>query len=124
MSALAIRIIGGVLGGAIGTFISDKIYHFIYRPVKKLEQQSPPKQFDTKFQDVKSFEEIVTIELHEQQNNTPSRDEEHEHITIDTDVYIDIENENESENLFINDAIYDNTYIDYYTLYFGNEKEN
>lgn len=118
MSALAIRIIGGVLGGAIGTFISDKIYHFIYKPAKKIEQQLPPKQFDTKFQDVKSFEEIVAIELHEQENN-----EQHEDIITDTNLCIDIEVANESEKLFVNDAIYDNTYIDYYTLYFGNETE-
>lgn len=123
MSALAIRIIGGVLGGAIGTFISDKIYHFIYKPVKKIEQQLPPKQFDTKFQDVKSFEEIVAIELHEQENNGPLRDEQPEDIITDTNLCIDIEVANESEKLFVNDAIYDNTYIDYYTLYFGNETE-
>lgn len=121
MSALAIRIIGGVFGGAIGTFISGQIYDYFNKPVKKIEQQSPPKQFDTKFQDVKSFEEIVAIELCEQENNKPS---EHEHLYIDINLCTDIENDNEHENLFINDAIYDNTYIDYYSLYFGHIKEN
>jgi hypothetical protein len=123
MSALVVRIIGGVCGGAIGTFISGQIYDYIYnKPVKKVEQPNPPQHFESKFQHVKSFEEILNIELREPENNNPLRNEKDAYI-IEI-INNNNENDNKDEKLFINDAIHDNTYIDYYSLYFGHEKEN
>lgn len=123
MSVLAIRIIGGVLGGTIGTIIGDKIYKYIY---VKREQSYTPKQIENKFDNVKSFQELMDIKLNESLNSTDSEEnqnEENENKIRDINYDIDVDIEDENESLFVNDAIYDNNYIDYYSLYFGHEKE-
>ena len=57
-SALVIRIIGGVCGGAIGTYISGKIYDYINRkPQLPLPPPETTKKIETKLEKVKSFEE-------------------------------------------------------------------
>jgi hypothetical protein len=66
-STLVIRIIGGVCGGAIGSYISAKIYDYVYN--KPQIQLSPLKKYNCKFKDAKSFEEIYKIQLKEQIDN-------------------------------------------------------
>lgn len=121
MSALAIRIIGGVIGGAIGTFISDKIYKYMYI---KSKESYPAKQIDNTLQKAKSFEEILNIEFNKQSNNNVYQEDGNKIKDINLNIDIDIENDNKNEKIFINDALYDNNYIDYYSLYFGHEKKN
>jgi len=60
--------------------------------------------------------------LREPENNNPLRNKKDAYI-IEI-INNNIENDNKDEKLFINDAIYDNTYIDYYSLYFGHKKQN
>lgn len=121
MAALAIRIIGGAVGGAIGTFIGDKIYKYIKR-------EAPPKQLENNSQDLKSFQDLLNIKLNETFNNTncEEKDNKNEVIEINSnkDIQPEFDFEIEIENFFINDAIYDNNYVDYYSLYFGHEKNN
>ena len=62
-STLVIRIVGGVCGGAIGSYISGKIYDYVYN--KPQIQPSPPKKYELKFKDAKSFQEIYKIQVNE-----------------------------------------------------------
>jgi membrane-associated HD superfamily phosphohydrolase len=122
MAALAIRIIGGAVGGAIGTFIGDKIYKYVKR-------EAPPKQIENNSQDIKSFQDLVNIKLNEQLNNTIAEEEKEKQnevieINSNKDIEPDDEVEFEIESLFVNDAIYDNNYFDYYSLYFGHEHKH
>jgi len=57
-TALVIRIIGGVCGGAIGTYVSGQIYDYIYTQQLYPSPPEPPKKFESKIKDAKSFEEI------------------------------------------------------------------
>lgn len=123
MSALAIRIIGGVVGGAIGTFIGDKIYKYI-----KPEVSASPKQIEHKPNDVNSFQDLLNIQLNDQLNNANCEEKEKQNEVIEINSNRNIEPDDdfefEIESLFVNDAIYDNNYFDYYSLYFGHEKKN
>lgn len=123
-SALVIRIIGGVCGGAIGTYISGKIYDYINKkpqlPPPPIPE--PPKIFENKIKDVKSFEEILNIQIQEQIDNgnkiTYEYDNEHGNTVTFKNIV------KERENVFVNDALYDNNYIDYYSLLFAYDKDN
>jgi hypothetical protein len=65
-SALFIRIVGGVFGGAIGTYISGYIYGYFNKkrqPIPQIKEQSQPPQYESKYKHVKSFEEILNIDI-------------------------------------------------------------
>lgn len=75
-SNLVINIIGGVCGGAIGTYVSGKIHDYIHNepqpsPPSPSQSQSPskPQKYDLKFKDAKSFEDIYKIQLKERLDN-------------------------------------------------------
>jgi len=123
-SSLVIRIIGGVCGGAIGTYISGKIYDYIYNK----PQLEPPKNFETKIKDAKSVEaklplveaklplveEILNIQIQEHIDNGNKYNYEYDNEHGNT---IQIKNpEVEKEVKNINNALYDNSYEDYFTL--------
>lgn len=122
-TALVIRIIGGVCGGAIGTYISGKIYDYINRkpqlPSPPIPE--PPKNFENKIKDVKSFQDILNIQIKEHienRNNNYEYDNEHGNS-------VEIKNiVKEKECLFVNDSIYDNNYEDYYTILCSLAREN
>lgn len=117
-SALVIRIIGGVCGGVIGTYISGKIYDYI----NQKPQLPTPKVFENKLKDVKSFEEILNIQIQEQIDNGNKNNYEYDNEHGNT---VDIKNiVEEKENMFVNDALHDNSYIDYYSLLFAHDKDN
>ena len=118
-TALVIRIIGGVCGGAIGTYVSGKIYDFIYsKPQLPPCPPEPPKKFENRIKEAKSFEEILNIQVQEHIHNgnkyTYEYDNEHGNtVTI----------KNTKETVFVNDALYDNNYIDYYSLLFAYDND-
>ncbi len=70
-SALIVRIIGGLCGGAIGTYISVQIYDYLNRNRQPITQKpfALPEKYELKFKDVKSFEEILNIQVNEYINN-------------------------------------------------------
>ena len=87
MSSLAIRIIGGVCGGAIGTYVSGKIYDYVYNK-KEIENTNSitktksnvnildekyDKKYENKISNVKSFEELLNIQIMEQLRNNKER---------------------------------------------------
>lgn len=119
-SALVIRIIGGVCGGAIGTYISGKIYDYINRkPQLPLPPPEPIKKFETKLENVKSFEEILNIQIQEHIDNGNKNNYEYDNEHGNTVII-----KNTKETVFVNDALYDNNYIDYYSLLFAYDKDN
>jgi hypothetical protein len=113
-SSLVIRIVGGVCGGAIGTYISGKIYdYFNSRPqINSPETNHQIPYYENKIKDAKSFEEILQIQVKEQIENCNKYDYEYDNEYGNT---VEIK---EKEIMFVNDAIYDNNYIDYYSLLF------
>lgn len=113
-SALVVRIIGGVCGGAIGTYLSGKIYEYIYNKPKQLPPPlEPPKKFESKIKDAKSFEEILNIQIKEQIDNGNKYTYEYDNEHGNT---IELKNsiEQEKETKFVNDALYDNNFDDYF----------
>ena len=119
-SALVIRIIGGVCGGAIRTYISGKIYDYINRkPQLPLPPPEPTKKFETKLENVKSFEEILNIQIQEYIDNGNKNNYEYDNEHGNT-----VTIKNTKETVFVNDALYDNNYIDYYSLLFAYDKDN
>ena len=115
-SALFIRIIGGVCGGAIGTYITGKIYDYIYNKPQQLPSHlpEPPKKFESKIKYAKSFEEILNIQIQEHIDNGNKYNYEYDNEHGNT---IQIKNpEVEKEVKNINNALYDNSYEDYFTL--------
>lgn len=114
-SALVIRIIGGVCGGAIGTYISGKIYDYIYnKPPLSPPQLEPPKNFETKIKHAKSFQEILNIQIQEHIDNGNKYNYEYDNEHGNT---IQIKNsEVEKEVKLVNDDLYDKSYEDYFTL--------
>ena len=114
-SALIIRIIGGVFGGAIGTYISGHIYDYLNRNRQPIPQKPlpTPEKYESKFKDAKSFEEILSIQVNEYINNQNGKN--------------DYEYDNEHGNTFninvkkkdetcVNDALYDCNFYDFYTI--------
>jgi len=126
-SALVIRIIGGVCGGAIGTYISGKIYDYInQKPQLPLPPPEPTKKFETKLENVKSFEaklplveEILNIQIQEHIDNGNKNNYEYDNEHGNTVII-----KNTKETVFVNDALYDNNYIDYYSLLFAYDNDN
>jgi len=121
-SAFVIRIIGGVCGGDIGTYVSGKIYDYIYnKPQLSPPQIEPPKNFETKIKDAKSFEaklplveEILNIQIQEHIDNGNKYNYEYDNEHGNT---IKIHKpEVEKEVKLVNDALYDNSYEDYLTF--------
>ena len=114
-TALVIRIIGGVCGGAIGTYVTGKIYDYIYnKPQLPPPPAEPPKNFESKFKDVKSFEEILNIQIKEQIDNANKYTYEYDNEHGNT---IELKNiTEEQETKFVNDALYDNNFNDYFEL--------
>jgi len=127
-SALVIRIIGGVCGGAIGTYISGKIYDYINQK-PQLPPPEPPKFFESKLKDIKSFEaklplveEILNIQIQEYIDNGNKNNYEYDNEHGNT---VDIKNTTEeSETIFVNESLYDNNYIDYYSLLFAYDNKD
>ena len=123
-TSLVIRIIGGVCGGAIGTFVSGKIYEFIRKnkiPSASLEEPSEPLKYESKINNAKSFEEILNIQL---ENETINQEEVEfkikDKFAIKEPILISHIEINEPtievrENIYINDTLYDNYYIDYFS---------
>jgi hypothetical protein len=128
-SALFIRIIGGVCGGAIGTYISGHIYDYFNKnrqPVPQIKEPTKPPLYKPKYKDVKSFEEILNIDIGQHISNTLETekvnyeyDNEHGNIFEFKDTRI-----KEKDVTLINDALYDNAYDDFYRFYveIGREK--
>lgn len=119
MSALFIRIIGGVFGGTIGTYLSGYIYDYFNKNRQPIPQIKPPEIYKPKYQDAKSFEEILNIQIEEK--NTKVEDEIFDDKYDDNISEPKIKNINSSFKLedvnFMNDALYDNSYEDFYQIY-------
>lgn len=116
-SALFIRIVGGVLGGAIGTYISGNIYDYYNK--KKPSQIQPPEKYEPIIKDAKTFEEILNIQVNEHKNNQSvnnNYDYDNEYGNI-----FNINNE-KTEDTYINDALYDCTFYDFYSI-IGRDKQ-
>lgn len=122
-SSLVIRIIGGVCGGAIGTYVTGQIYDYVYNKPQLPPPQppEPPKNFESKFKDVKSFEaklplveEILNIQIKEQIDNGNKYDYEYDNEHGNTIEFKNIIEKQETK--FINDALYDNNFDDYFEL--------
>jgi len=114
-TALVIRIIGGVCGGVIGTYVSGKIYDYVYnKPQLPLPPTESPKNFESKFKDVKSFEEILNIQIKEQIDNSNKYTYEYDNEHGNTIEFKNITEEKETK--FVNDALYDNNFNDYFEL--------
>jgi hypothetical protein len=106
-SSLVIRIIGGVCGGAIGTYVSGKIYDYIYNGPQQIvvasPPPSPPKKHEFKFKDAKSFEDIYKIQLKEEIDNMNKYNYEYDNEHGNT---VEIKEKN---NKFANDS-FDNDF--------------
>ena len=129
-SALVIRIIGGVCGGAIGTYISGKIYDYLNKKDKPLLKNTSEVETElynkTVIQDEITFEDILNKEIKEQLERASKYNYEYDNEHGNTvDIKI-VEEETVKECTFINDAIYDGTYLDCYSLLFSslNDKKN
>ena len=114
-SALFIRIFGGVFGGVIGTYISGQIYDYFNKTKRPIPQIKESLNYESKYKDVKSFEEILNIEI-SNQIETEQIDYEYDNEHGNT---IDFKhnNDQDKEITLVNDAIYDNSYEDYYHMY-------
>ena len=113
-SALVIRIIGGVCGGAIGTYISGKIYDYIYNEPQIISHNPPsppfpPKNFNSKFKDAKSFEDILKIQLKEQIDNVDQYNYEYDN-EHGNNVQV-----KEKNKICVDDSLYDNNYYTFLT---------
>jgi len=112
-SALIIRIIGGVCGGAIGTYISGHIYDYLNRNRQPIPQKPlpPPEKYELKFKDAKSFEEILNIQVNEYINNQNGKnDYEYDNEQGNTfNIKVEV-----PEETYINDALYDCNFYDFY----------
>lgn len=133
MSLQILRIVGVIVGGTLGGYISGKIGEYIYNKKNKLPQidnsieinQIPVSSSNEK-KKINTFEDILNREVNTQidKNNTNTNTNTNK-IESDSDVYFNdylkaLEDEKkklqEKELLFINDAIYDNNYYDYILL--------
>lgn len=129
MSGLVIRIIGGVCGGAIGTFISGQIYDYIKKnklPSPSLEEPTIPPKYESKIDEAKTFMDILNIEMETQLTSNEDQEKvlkskDKFAIKKNKNVHIEFNEPNEEpnndirENIYTNDAIYDNYYLDYFT---------
>jgi len=112
MSEFIVRIIGGAIGG----YISGKIYHHFYKNKNTTTNPplQPPKENKHNINDVSSFDDILNIQIQKsQQNHDVTCNDNLEQINK-TDILFDKPERPEREQLYINDAIYDNTYFDFY----------
>ncbi len=129
-SALFIRIIGGVFGGAIGTYISGHIYDYFNRtrqPIPQIKEPSQPPPYESKYKDVKSFEEILNIDIGQHISNTLETKKvnyEYDNEHGNTFEFTNAEIKEEQDAIFINDALYDNSYEDFYRFYIELGREN
>jgi hypothetical protein len=104
-STLFIRIIGGVCGGAIGTYISGHIYEYFNRNRQppQFKPISPPDKYELKFKDAKTFEEVLNIQVNEHINNqNPKIDYEYDNEQGNT-FNINVK----TEETYVNDTLYD-----------------
>jgi hypothetical protein len=109
-SALFIRIIGGVFGGAIGTYVSGHIYDYFNR---NRQPMPPPEKYEPKIKDAKTFEEILNIQVNEHINNQSVKNNYEYDNEYGNTFNINIE---KTENTFINDALYDCNFYDFYAI--------
>lgn len=125
MTSLFIRIIGGICGGVIGTFVTGQIYDYIYNGPHNSSSNQDKRNKNNSFQNAKSFEEIfnmVTIEKINEENDEYPCDRENKNINKEIKPPNSLEME--KERTFINDAIYDNHFMDFYSIYLNTfEKE-
>ena len=104
LTSLVVRIIGGVCGEELATYISDKIYYN--------KPQSPIPQITEKFEniikDTKIFEEISNIQIQEYIDNLNKYNYEYDNEHGNTIQIRKIEKNNtEKELKFVNDDLYD-----------------
>lgn len=112
-SALVVKIIGGVCGGAIGTYITGKIYDYISnRPQLSPPPLEPPKNLESKIKQAKTFEEILNIQLQEHIDNVNKDTYEYDNEHGNTINII----EEEKEVKFVNYSLYNNNFNDYFTF--------
>ncbi len=129
-TSLFIRIFGGVFGGAIGTYISGKIYEFIYgkknNPLITYKNNTtnitkppsiihPDELSYNKFKNAKTFSDILEIELKEHISNTNKYNYDYDNEHGNT---VDIIEEKYEE---INE---DNDFEDYYSFFSAIAREN
>jgi hypothetical protein len=105
MMELLIKIIGGVCGGAIGTFLSGKIYGYIYNkpqitPIPYSGNDNTIKE-SIMIKKPKSFEDILKIRLQQH---------------VDKYDNFNDDDANNKKITFVNNALYDNNFEDYYAL--------
>lgn len=135
MSMSIIRIVGVIIGGTIGGYVSGKIGEYIYnKKTPRIDDnveitQVPVSSFDHDGK-IKNFEDLFNRDI-EQLKNNPLKNNPLENNPLyvqtfnKTDIYKNIisntsqnknEKNNKNEMLFINDSIYDNDYYDYILL--------
>ena len=120
-SALFIRIIGGVFGGAIGTYVSGHIYDYFNRNSQppQIQPMSSPEKPETKFKDVKTFEEILNNQVNEHINIKRAKNDYDYDNEQGNTFNIKIEPPKE---VYINDALYDCNFYDFYAIV-GRDKQ-
>jgi hypothetical protein len=114
-SALIIRIIGGVCGGAIGTYISGHIYDYLNRNRQPIPQKPlpPPEKYESKFKEAKTFEEILNNQVNEYINNQNSKND-YEYDNEEGNTFnINIK---KTEETYVNDTLYDCNFYDFYAI--------
>ncbi len=122
-SALIIRIIGGVCGGAIGTYLTGRIYDYFSKsrkPIPQIKKQDqPPPPYEIKYQEVKSFEEILNIDIGKhisKQLETGKVNYEYDNEHGNTFESKNTGNKDKNVN-FTNNVLHDNSYEDFYRFY-------
>lgn len=121
-SALVIRIIGGVFGGAVGTYLTGYIYDYfnkIRQPIPQIKEPKQPFPYESKYNNVKSFEEILNIQIGEHISNQLDNQKNNYEYDNEYGNVFEFNNSGlrDEETTFINDALYDNSYEDFYQLY-------
>lgn len=132
MNIQLIRIVGVVVGGTIGGYLSGVIGTYINnknkKPIKDNKPNIPPIILDKDISDIKinSFDDLLKkeIEIQSAQNELNNKIEKNSDNNYDNyyKEYCEIleneknDSEQETEILFINDAIYDNDFYDYILL--------
>ena len=127
-STLFIRIIGGLFGGVVGAYLSGNIYNYFNRNKHTLhiKDKTPPETSppSSNYQNIKQFDDILNLEIEREANNTITKENINYERSNSFEFKRNEDKEYTSEMTFINDALYDNNFEDFYQYYIMLGKEN
>lgn len=130
MSIQILRIVGIVVGGTLGGYISGKIGEYINNKKKPQIENKPISQdiknpnisnneIKVNYPKINSFDDLLKreIELQKEEQINQSEQVNPDSYYLDYIKALEIELEKqEEEKLFVNDAIYDGDFYDYFIL--------